>query len=113
MGIDFFDCVLPTRNGRNGCAFTWNGRVIIKAARHKEQFIPLDQNCSCYTCQTYDRAYLRHLFVCDELLGLRLISLHNIHFYQDLMRQMREHIDAGDFSSWFDSVLPLVEQKDS
>ncbi len=112
-GIDFFDCVLPTRNGRNGCAFTWNGRVIIKAARHKEQFIPLDADCACYTCQTYDRAYLRHLFVCDEMLGLRLISLHNIHFYQDLMRQMREHIEGGDFSSWLESVLPRVEQKDS
>lgn len=112
-GIDFFDCVLPTRNGRNGCAFTWNGRVIIKAARHKESFFPLDDSCGCYTCQTYDRAYLRHLFVCDELLGLRLISLHNVHFYQDLMRQIRTHIEAGDFKSWLESVLPTVEQKDS
>lgn len=112
-GIDFFDCVLPTRNGRNGCAFTWNGRVIVKTARHKQSFCPLDETCSCYACQTFDRAYLRHLFVCDELLALRLISLHNVHFYQDLMRQMREHIEAGDFRGWMESVLPRIEQKDS
>lgn len=112
-GVDFFDCVLPTRNGRNGCAFTWNGRVIIKTARHKSEFVPLEADCECYTCRTYDRAYLRHLFVCDELLGLRLISLHNVHFYQDLMRQMRAHLDAGDFGPWMQSVLPQVEQKDS
>ncbi len=111
-GIDFFDCVLPTRNGRNGCAFTWNGRVIIKTARHKSEMIPLDENCPCYTCKTFDRAYLRHLFVCDELLGLRLISLHNIHFYQELMRQMRVQIEAGDFRSWMEQTLPQVEQKD-
>lgn len=112
-GVDFFDCVLPTRNGRNGCAFTWNGRVIIKTARHKSEFRPLDEHCECYTCRTFDRAYLRHLFVCDELLALRLISLHNVHFYSDLMRQVRAQLDAGGFASWMQSVLPLVEQKDS
>ncbi|MBK6766013.1 MAG: tRNA guanosine(34) transglycosylase Tgt [bacterium] len=112
-GVDFFDCVLPTRNGRNGCAFTWNGRVIIKTARHKQEFEPLDESCGCYTCRTFDRAYLRHLFVCDELLGLRLISLHNVYFYQDLMRQMRAHLEAGDFRFWMETVLPQVERKDS
>lgn len=112
-GIDFFDCVLPTRNGRNGCAFTWNGRVIVKTARHKQEFLPLDEHCSCYTCTTFDRAYLRHLFVCDEMLSLRLISLHNVHFYQDLMRQIREHLEAGDFSPWMNRVLPQIEQRDS
>lgn len=112
-GIDFFDCVLPTRNGRNGCAFTWNGRVIVKTARHKQEFLPLDEQCSCYTCTTFDRAYLRHLFVCDEMLSLRLISLHNVHFYQDLMRQIRVHLEAGDFSPWMNRVLPQIEQRDS
>lgn len=111
-GVDFFDCVLPTRNGRNGCAFTWKGRVIIKAARHKESFVPLDENCGCYTCRTFDRAYLRHLFVCDEILGLRLISLHNVHFYSELMRKAREHIEAGDYRSWMERVLPEIEMKD-
>ncbi|HEY3296047.1 MAG TPA: tRNA guanosine(34) transglycosylase Tgt [bacterium] len=105
QGIDFFDCVLPTRNGRNGTAFTWNGKLIVKAAREKEHFIPIDESCDCYTCRTFDRAYIRHLFVAEELLALRLVSLHNVHFYQSLMRAAREHIQAGDYGPWMEATL--------
>jgi queuine tRNA-ribosyltransferase len=109
QGIDFFDCVLPTRNGRNGTAFTWKGKVIVKAAREKENFVPIDEHCDCYTCRTFDRAYLRHLFVAEELLALRLVSLHNLHFYQSLMAAAREHIQAGDYGAWMEAVMADLE----
>ena len=100
LGMDFFDCVLPTRVGRGGSAFTWNGRLSVKAAHEKEAFVPIDANCHCYTCQKFTRGYLRHLFVAEELLALRLVSLHNVHFYQELMAQVRRRIADGTFSDW-------------
>lgn len=105
QGVDFFDCVLPTRNGRNGTAFTWRGKVIVKAARERDRFEPIDASCDCYTCRTFDRAYLRHLFNAEELLALRLVSLHNVHFYQSLMRSARDHILAGDYGAWHKQIL--------
>jgi queuine tRNA-ribosyltransferase len=105
QGCDFFDCVLPTRNGRNGTAFTWHGKLIVKAAREKEQFVPMDENCDCYTCRHFDRAYIRHLFAAEELLALRLVSLHNLHFYQSLMAEARRHIAAGDYLPWMERTL--------
>jgi queuine tRNA-ribosyltransferase len=105
QGVDFFDCVLPTRNGRNGTAFTSKGKLIVKAAREKDHFIPLDDACDCYTWRNFDRAYIRHLFVAEELLALRLVSLHNIHFYQSLLRSAREHIQSGDYRIWMDATL--------
>jgi queuine tRNA-ribosyltransferase len=113
QGVDFFDCVLPTRNGRNGTAFTWRGKVIVKAAHEKDRFEPLDADCSCYTCRTFDRAYLRHLFNAEELLALRLVSLHNVHFYQSLLRSAREHIQAGDFRLWADNALHQLQEHDT
>lgn len=109
QGIDFFDCVLPTRNGRNGTAFTWSGKITVKAAREKARFQPIDDTCSCYTCRRFDRAYLRHLFAAEELLALRLVSLHNVHFYQELMRAAREHIAAGDYRSWMSERVRALE----
>ncbi len=100
MGIDFFDCVLPTRLGRNGSAFSWNGRISVKAAHEKEAFEPIDSNCSCYCCREFTRAYLRHLFVANELLALRLVSLHNVHFYQELTAEIRRRISDGTFGDW-------------
>jgi queuine tRNA-ribosyltransferase len=100
LGMDFFDCVLPTRVGRGGSAFSWNGRLSVKAAHEKEAFTPIDRNCTCDTCRNFTRAYLRHLFVAEELLALRLVSLHNVHFYQELMTQVRERIASGTFSQW-------------
>jgi queuine tRNA-ribosyltransferase len=113
QGIDFFDCVLPTRNGRNGTAFTWQGKRIVKAARERDQFIPIDENCGCYTCRNFDRAYIRHLFAAEELLALRLVSLHNVHFYQDLMRAARDHIRAGDYRPWMETTRAALMQDES
>lgn len=109
QGIDFFDCVLPTRNGRNGTAFTWTGKITVKAAREKDHFYPIDETCDCYTCRRFDRAYLRHLFAAEELLALRLVSLHNVHFYQALMRAAREQIAAGDYSAWMAARIAELE----
>ena len=113
QGVDFFDCVLPTRNGRNGMAFTWVGKLHVRAAREKESFFPIDERCGCYTCRNFTRAYLRHLFVAEELLALRLVSLHNVFFYQELVRNARDHIRAGDYRPWMESVLPQLQLNDS
>lgn len=96
-GIDMFDCVVPTRNGRNGTAFTKGGRLLLRNSDYVKDFKPIDENCSCYTCKTYTRGYIRHLFNADEILGLRLVSLHNIYFYQYLMNQIRDSIRKGAF----------------
>jgi len=96
-GVDMFDCVLPTRNARNGQAFTSTGPVTIKQARWTRDAAPLDAACDCYTCRTFSRAYLRHLFVAEELLAYRLLTLHNVRFYLSLMAAMREAIAARAF----------------
>ncbi|MBN2356056.1 tRNA guanosine(34) transglycosylase Tgt [candidate division KSB1 bacterium] len=100
LGIDMFDCIMPTRNGRNGTAFTTKGQIVIKNARFREDFSPLDERCDCYTCRTFTRAYLRHLFNAQEILALRLISLHNVHFYLRLMEAARRAILKNEFSSF-------------
>jgi len=99
-GIDLFDCVAPTRNGRNGSAFTPDGPVNIRNAEHRADARPLDATCDCETCATFSRGYLRHLFVAEELLGLRLLSLHNVRFLIRLTRAMGAAIRAGTFPRW-------------
>jgi queuine tRNA-ribosyltransferase len=99
-GVDLFDCVAPTRNGRNGSAYTVEGPVNIRNAAHRTDLAPLDPECDCETCRTYSRGYLRHLFVAEELLGLRLLSLHNVRFLVRLAAQARRHIVAGTFETW-------------
>jgi queuine tRNA-ribosyltransferase len=99
-GMDLFDCVAPTRNGRNGSAFTPDGPVNIRNAEHREDSRPLDDTCDCETCTTFSRGYLRHLFAAEELLGLRLLSLHNVRFLTRLAGAMRAAIRAGDFPRW-------------
>jgi queuine tRNA-ribosyltransferase len=99
-GIDMFDCVLPTRNARNGQALTWSGRVNLKQSRHRKDQGPIDPRCSCPVCRTFSRAYLRHLFSASEILGPRLVTQHNLHFYQDLTRAAREAIRAGTYASF-------------
>ncbi|MDR4508222.1 MAG: tRNA guanosine(34) transglycosylase Tgt [Candidatus Brocadiaceae bacterium] len=99
-GVDMFDCVVPSRNGRNGCAFTGAGKVKILNSRYKDDPKPLDEKCTCYTCEHFSRAYLRHLFMAKELLGLTLMSLHNIFYFQNLMRQVRESILRGEFKKF-------------
>ncbi|MCM8784103.1 MAG: tRNA guanosine(34) transglycosylase Tgt [Candidatus Omnitrophica bacterium] len=100
FGYDLFDCVVPTRNGRNGCAFTYQGKLILKNAKYKEDFSPIDQECLCYTCQNYSRAYIRHLINSEEILGLRLISLHNIYFYNHLIQNIKEAIQNNFFDKF-------------
>jgi len=97
-GIDMFDCVLPTRSGRNGQAFTWNGPLNIRNARFAEDREPLDPRCACPVCSTWSRAYLHHLVKAGEMLGAMLMTQHNIHFYQDLMRNIRDSIAKGRFA---------------
>ncbi len=106
LGVDMFDCVLPTRNARNGTVYTWDGALHYKAARHAQELDePFDRRCSCYACRNFSRAYLRHLFVAGEILALELATLHSIHFYQDLMREARRRILAGDFAEWSSELL--------
>ena len=99
-GIDMFDCVMPTRNARNGWLFTRFGDVKIKNARYKNEDKPLDDSCACYTCQKFSRAYLHHLHRCGEILGAQLNTIHNLHYYLQLMQEMRDAIEAGSFSEF-------------
>ncbi len=99
-GVDFFDCVLPTRNARKGTVFTSSGRLVVKNAAYARDPRPLDPECDCSTCRRFTRAYLRHLFAADEILGMRLASLHSVHFLLALMRRAREAIVAGRFVPW-------------
>ena len=111
-GLDLFDCVLPTRNARNGQALTWGGRVNLKQARHRDDQSALDARCDCSVCATYSRAYLRHLFKADEMLGPRLLSLHNLHFYGALMRKAREMIRVGELGLWVEATLAQIREED-
>ncbi|MDA8059620.1 MAG: tRNA guanosine(34) transglycosylase Tgt [Leptospirillum sp.] len=104
-GVDLFDCVLPTRNARNGMLFTRAGRLIIRNARYTEDHGPVDETCSCLTCQSYSRAYLHHLFRTEEMLGPVLNTIHNVTFYLNLMKEMREQLVMGTFSGWKNHML--------
>jgi len=99
-GVDMFDCVIPTRNARNGTVYTADGKLIIKAGRYQDDQEPIDAGCDCYACRNFSRGYIRHLFNANEILGLRLASLHNVSFYMHLLNEARSRIEAGDFSSW-------------
>jgi queuine tRNA-ribosyltransferase len=99
-GVDMFDCVLPTRVARNGTIFTATGTYPIKNSRYREDFGPLEEGCPCYACRTFTRAYIRHLYRCNEILGLRLMSWHNLHMYLSLLRRAREAIVAGSFEEF-------------
>jgi queuine tRNA-ribosyltransferase len=104
-GIDMFDCVMPTRNARNGWLFTRYGDIKLKNARYKDDTAPLDASCECHTCTHYTRAYLHHLHRCNEMLGARLNTLHNLHFYQQFTREAREAIEGGRYAQWSASFL--------
>jgi queuine tRNA-ribosyltransferase len=109
-GIDMFDCVLPTRNARNGFLFTRHGLLRIRNARHREDTGPIDPACDCYTCRHYSRAYLRHLDKCGEILGARLSTIHNLHYYQELMRGLRGAIEQGKLAHFVDEFYALREK---
>ena len=99
-GVDLFDCVAPTRMGRNGTAFTSDGRLNVRRADLRADPRPLDEQCGCSTCRRFSRAYVRHLFAADEMLGARLLSLHNVHFLVSLMRDARRALRDGAFDAW-------------
>ncbi len=111
-GIDLFDCVLPTRNARNGQALTWSGRVNLKQARHGTDERPLDARCECPCCTRFTRAYLHHLVKAEEMLGARLVTQHNLHFYGALTRAGREAIEAGRYASFADETVRAMREGD-
>ncbi len=111
LGVDMFDCVMPTRNARNSNIFTWNGTLSMRNAKYKDDFTPLDGNCNCYTCRNFSRAYLRHLFVAEEILALELASIHNLYFYLELVRKAREKIIDGTFHEWKNHTVKQISIK--
>jgi queuine tRNA-ribosyltransferase len=111
LGVDMFDCVMPTRNGRNGMLFTSQGVINIKNKKWATDFSPIDEGIDCETSNFYTKAYLRHLFIGSEYLGLVIASIHNLAFYLHLVREARQHILAGDFASWKAETLPRIKQR--
>lgn len=111
LGIDMFDCVMPTRNARNGQLFTSEGIINIRNAKWKDDFSPIDANCPAATSQNHSKAYLRHLFVCDEMLAAQIASIHNLAFYLWLVKEARKHILAGDFTSWKNQIVPKLSHR--
>ena len=111
LGVDMMDCVMPTRNARNGMLFTWNGVINIKNEKWKNDFSALDEFGTSYVDTEYSKAYVRHLFASKEYLGKQIASVHNLAFYLDLVRVAREHILAGDFYEWKKSIDPVLRQR--
>jgi queuine tRNA-ribosyltransferase len=111
-GVDMFDCVIPTRNARTGFLYTREGILRIRNSRYQDDTRPVDAHCSCYTCRNYSRAYLRHLDKCGEILGSRLNTIHNLHYYQDLMREIREAIETNSFDQFASEFYAMQEAGD-
>ncbi len=111
LGIDMFDCVMPTRNGRNGMLFTTQGVINIRNKKWENDFTPIDEGLDCSTSRFYTKAYLRHLFISSEILGLTIASIHNLSFYLHLVKQAREHIIAGDYTAWKNAMIPILKQR--
>ena len=111
LGVDMFDCVMPTRNGRNGMIFTWDGMMNMRNEKWKDDFTPIDAGSDLFADREYSRAYLRHLYVSDEILGPMIGSIHNLHFYLDLVRVAREKILDGTFASWKNETVEKVSRK--
>jgi queuine tRNA-ribosyltransferase len=110
-GVDMFDCVMPTRNGRNGMLFTWEGTINIKNRKWADDFSPIDPQGTSFVDHTYTKAYLRHLTIAGEMLAAQIASEHNLAFYLDVVRQAREHILAGDFASWKSAAVKRLQTK--
>ena len=108
-GIDMFDCVVPTRNARNGQLFTPDGPIQIRHAAHTKDTGPVDPDCACPACTRFSRAYLRHLYLSNEILGARLNTLHNLHFYARLLEDIRQAIESGRYSAWVREALRRLE----
>lgn len=112
-GVDMFDCVIPTRNARNGFLFTRRGELKLRNSKHQNDTNPIDPECSCYTCQNYSRAYLRHLDKCKEMLGAHLNTIHNLHYYQELMRDIRSAIETNTFDAFVDKFYAQREETET
>ena len=110
-GVDLFDCVMPSRNARHGHLNTWNGIINIKNAKYRTDDSPLDPECDCPVCRTYSRAYLRHLFKAEEMLGMRLCVMHNLYFYNNLMEKIREAMDNGKFEEFYRKYVDLLDKR--
>ena len=111
LGVDMMDCVMPTRNARNAMLFTWRGVMNMKNEKWKDEFSQLDEFGTSYVDSEYSKAYVRHLFVAKEYLAKQIASVHNLAFYLDLVKVAREHIIAGDFYEWKNSVIPVLKQR--
>jgi queuine tRNA-ribosyltransferase len=111
LGVDMFDCVMPTRNGRNGMLFTTKGVINIKNKKWANDFSVIDEGLDCHTSNYYSKAYLRHLFVANEILGLQIASIHNLAFYLHLVKEARKQILAGNFKTWKDEMIPVLKQR--
>jgi queuine tRNA-ribosyltransferase len=112
-GIDMFDCVMPTRNARNAYLFTSNGVLSMRNAKYKDDFATIDDNCDCYTCQNYSRAYLRHLYIAKEILALELGSIHNLRFYLNLVTEARRKIIEGNFKNWKEEIINKISRENN
>ena len=110
-GVDFFDCVMPSRNARHGNLFTWNGKINLNNEKYFADSRPFDENCKCPACSNYSRAYIRHLFKARELLGMRLCVLHNLYFYNELMARIRDELDKGTFTSFYNAYVNRLAQR--
>ena len=110
-GVDFFDCVMPSRNARHGNLFTWHGKMNINNERFFEDPRPIDENCNCPACRDYSRAYIRHLFKARELLGMRLCVLHNLYFYNELMQKIRDALDEGKYEEFFAKYSQILDKR--
>ena len=108
-GVDMFDCVIPTRNARTGFLYTKNGILKLRNSRYKDDLLPIEEGCLCYTCQNYTRSYLKHLDNCNEILGLRLNTIHNLHYYHKLMQDIREAVKNNKFS---DFVIKFYQDRE-
>ena len=110
-GVDLFDCVMPSRNARHGHMFTWEGIINIANNKYAKDDRPVDMNCTCPTCQRHSRAYIRHLFKANEMLGMRLAVMHNLWFYNTLMEKIREALDLGEFAAFREKYLPILGKR--
>ena len=110
-GIDFFDCVMPSRNARHGNLFTWNGKMNLLNEKYKEDQRPIDENCGCPACRSHSRAYIRHLIKAKEALGMRLAVLHNLYFYNELMQKIRDALDGGYYESFYQKYRVILGER--
>lgn len=111
LGIDFFDCVMPSRNGRHGNLFTWGGKLNVLNEKFFDDGTPIDPDCGCPACRHYSKAYIRHLLKVKEMLGMRLCVLHNLYFYNDYMAKIREALDRGEFRAFYNKYINILGER--